>query len=127
MQKHLLAPIGSEDRKKYNMYVLATGFAIISPYWYYYSPDPSYRSYNQVQIKDADLYALTLKMKATKPGDKKTWYKLFGELQLKLNDLMPSIPLYSDQYHLFYNTKVKNLNMSSLVSFGRAVVYAVKD
>lgn len=124
MIKAMYAPLGSAERKQYNMFVLGLGFAIIKPVWQDYSEDPVYLSNNPSQLKDKKLTELINKMKATKPGDKKTWYAEYGELQLLLNDLMGKVPLYSDIYHSFYNTKVKNLNLNSLVSFGRAVVYA---
>jgi len=92
----------------YNMFNLATGFATINTYWYDFNPDDEYIStgWNQTGIKDEQLYAIALEMKKIPSEDWDTWLEKWVELQVRYNELMPLVPLYSNLYHDFITTDV---------------------
>lgn len=119
------APSDKENREKYNMFVLAKGFASVNPYWYYASMDPNYLSYNQLQLDDEELRTITEDMKKTKPGDKKAWYEKWVKMIKRHNELMTEIPLYSDLYHQFYDQqKLQNFEPTSLTGTAGALLYS---
>ena len=40
------------------------------------------------------------------------------------NYLLPDVPLYSNIYHDFYNEKLKDYNINSLVEISKAILYS---
>lgn len=110
----------------YHMFNLATTFATTSAYWYYFNTDlESYGgTYNQSFIVDEELEAIALQMKEVEAGDTETWSALWYELQLRWNELMPELPLYSDEYYEFYNEKLENYDPTAMWLFKYEVVYS---
>ena len=115
----------TEDLANYHMFNLATGFATISPLWYYVSTDPAYfGTYNTDRISDAELERIALEMKAVKPGDQDSWSALWLEFQKRYNELVVNLPLYSDEYHEFFTPELKNYTPDALWSWEYAILRA---
>ncbi len=112
--------------QKYHMFNLATGFAPQSAVWYYYNKDlKTYGgAYNQAFIADDQLHNIAQEMRAVKSGDNETWSKKWLELEIRWNELVPELPLYSDEYHEFYTPNLKNYTPDGLWSTEKAIVYA---
>lgn len=109
----------------YSMYNLATGFAETSPVWYYYSRNPDYMGmYNANFILDEELENIALDMKATDPEDKEGWADKWVEFQVRWNELLPDVPLYSNQYHDFFSTKLENYEPNSMWQVKYAIIRA---
>lgn len=122
----LLDGISQTYGQTYHMFNLATTFATTSYYWYYFSTDlESFGgTYNQSYIVDEELEAIALQMKEVEAGDTETWSALWYELQLRWNELMPELPLYSDEYFEFYSEKLENYDPTAMWSFKYEVVYS---
>ncbi len=104
----------SQDAKygvpTYNMFNLATGF---TPYYdeqYTYSTKKEFldMGYNTNFIIDADLEKAAQDMVKCTPEDREIFKENFVKFASRWNELLPDLPLYSNQYHDFYNSKVKN-------------------
>lgn len=112
--------------QNYEMFNLATGFATTSPVWYYFNPDlETYGGLlNTDFIVDDELYNIALQMKATDPSDREKWADLWVDLQVRWNELVPQIPLYSDLYHEFYVTNLEDYRPDGLWNWSYAIPYA---
>ncbi|MEG2813124.1 MAG: ABC transporter substrate-binding protein, partial [Oscillospiraceae bacterium] len=113
------------EKPEYHMYNLATGFVPIPSYWYEYSSEQKYMgNYNDHFIKDKELEKITAEMKLIPSNDKNAWAKKWVELQIRWNEVMPSIPLYSDEYHDFFIPQLKNYEPDGLWTWEEAIIYA---
>ena len=122
----LLAAIDHTGDKIYNMYNLATGFALASSPWYYYSTDPVWMQggYNSNWISDKDLEAAAAALKPIAYDDNDSWLPAWQNFMKVWNEKLPDIPLYSDEYYDFYSTKLKGWESTSVWEWSRAVLDA---
>ncbi len=113
------------EEATYHMFNLAAGFATVNAIWYYYSSDPAYMGiYNQNFIVDEELEKLSQELRATEPGDEEAWSAKWLEFQKRWNELLPDIPLYSDNYHDFFTTRLQNYTPDGLWSWEYAILRA---
>lgn len=111
------------EPKVYHMFNMGTGFADVSAFWYYYSPK-YFGLYNTNFIADEQLETLANEMKVTEPDDLEGWSEKWVEFQVRWNELLPDIPLYSEEYHDFYNSKLENYETSSQWTWPSAIIRA---
>ncbi len=116
----------NNDSQKYHMYNLATGFATTSAHWYYFNKDLDQYGglYNTNFISDEKLHDIAQDLKATTPGDNDAWAAKWLDLQIRWNELLPEVPLYSDEYHEFFNDKIQAYTPSALWDVAYAIQYA---
>ena len=113
------------DEPTYHMFNLATGFVPIPSYWYEMSTDEKYfGSYNQNYIKDEQIEQIALEMKKIPADDTEAWLDKWVEYQKRWNELLPNIPLYSDEYHDFYSNKIKGYEPDGLWQWDSAILYS---
>ena len=122
----LSACISHSGDKIYNMYNLATGFALASSPWYYYSTDPVWMQggYNSNWIVDKDLEAAAYALKPIAYDDDAAWLPAWQNFIKVWNEKLPDVPLYSDEYYDFYSTRLKGWSSSSVWEWSRAVLDA---
>ena len=122
----LSACISHSGDKIYNMYNLATGFALASSPWYYYSTDPVWMQggYNRNWIVDKDLEAAAYALKPIAYDDDAAWLPAWQNFIKVWNEKLPDVPLYSDEYYDFYSTRLKGWSSSSVWEWSRAVLDA---
>lgn len=122
----LSACISHSGDKIYNMYNLATGFALASSPWYYYSTDPVWMQggYNSNWISDTDLEAAAYALKPIAYDDDAAWLPAWQNFIKVWNEKLPDVPLYSDEYYDFYSTRLKGWSSSSVWEWSRAVLDA---
>lgn len=119
------SPSDKTKRDAYHLYNLALGFADVNTYWRTFNPDPRFANNNPNQINDEKLYEIAESMKRTPSTDREEWSKKWFELQVRWNELLPMVPLYSDIYHLFYSSKIENYTGDAINDYGKALKYAV--
>lgn len=123
--KHFYREALPEEELEYTMFNLATGFSEVLSFWYSVNPDPDYLGYyNTSFILDDSLYNLAMEMYHTEPGDFEAWYDNWLEFQIAYNDYLPELPLYSDEYHVFHNTRLVDYRQDVLWDYGRALTWA---
>nr|WP_318685949.1 ABC transporter substrate-binding protein [uncultured Acetatifactor sp.] len=122
----LSASISHQGDTIYNMYNLATGFASANSPWYYYSTDERFMTggYNSNWIVDEELAEASGALKPIAYEDRETWLGAWQNYIKVWNEKLPDIPLYSDEYHDFFNLKVKGWEASSIWDWSRAVLDA---
>ncbi len=104
----------SQDAKygvpTYNMFNLASGF---TP-WYDRKYDYSTKEemikmgYNTNFIFDKELEQTATDMVMVAPDQRDAFKENFVKFIVRWNELLPDLPLYSNQYHDFYNSKLKH-------------------
>lgn len=122
----LSAAMGHEGEKIYNMYNLGTGFSTQHSPWYYYSSDEKWMTagYNSNWIKDADLESTSGALKNIPYEDQETWLEAWRTFMKAWNEKLPDIPLYSDEYHDFFSTKLQDWDTTSTWKWSSAVLDA---
>jgi len=115
-----------DGEAKYHMFNLATGFSNSQPYWYMWGndPDEDFGYYNMAYLDDAKLVELTQKMQATDQNDKEGWAKRWMDFQVRWNEVLPEIPLYSDEFFDFYSPDLKGYEPSADWGFASAIINA---
>jgi peptide/nickel transport system substrate-binding protein len=100
-----------EKERQFHSFNLATGFgASFDPYYDYHS-DWYHVQYMQTeQLKDDRMDAITVKMRRFEPTQKAEYSAAWLEFQQLWNELLPVIPLYSNQYHDIYSGKLQGFN-----------------
>ena len=95
-----------EQQKKndFNMYNMGIGFTAI------YNPEFTYaigNSQNHNRISDEELAKLAKNLNLVDPSDTEEYLNRFVAFQQRWNELVPDLPLYSNEYHDFFTSKLK--------------------
>lgn len=110
------------DEREFHTFNLATGFsAIFDPYYEYHS-DFYHVAYMQTeQIKDEKLDEIIIKMRSLDPTQVEEYSAAWLEYQIRWNELLPVIPLYSNQYYDIYSSKVKGFNTTPFLQWAEMI------
>lgn len=114
------------QENKYNVFNLATSFtAVYDRYYAEHSDWAANAGYNWSQIADADLDAAIVKMRRLEGTQRDEFADAFVEYMTVWNDLLPSIPLYSNDYHDFYTARVTGYEdtVTTLSDFSQNIEY----
>ena len=108
-----------------DMIFMASNFDVVFDPSVNFRPDSKdVNHYNTTAIQDPTLYALALDMRQTAPGDALKYVQKWVAFQKEFQEEVPMIPLYSNVYFDFYPRVLQNYNVSSNVSWGKAIVDA---
>ena len=58
------------------------------------------------------------------PESEEEYKENFVDFVIRWNELLPDIPLYSNIYYDFFNTKLKNYQMNSFTPMSEAILYS---
>lgn len=110
----------------YHMFNLASGFTPAYDLTRTYSSDPAALASgsNTNFIIDAELEKLAADMVLVDPTDKEEFKSRFVEFIGKWSELLPDVPLYSNEYHDFYNDKIENWKVNDIVELSDVILYA---
>ena len=100
----LMENLNGLKENDYNMYNLATN------YYTTFDPEASYEIggvANVNHIADEELAKLAFDLAKVPNGDDEAYLAKWVAFQQKFNELLPQLPLYSNIYHDFYNSKLK--------------------
>ena len=110
----------NSEENPYQMFNLANGFGNPYDVAYLYEIDGAS---NTNAIADEKLYDLALKMNQTPEGDDAAYAENWMEFMKYWNEVLPELPLYSNEYHDFFSDKVHDLNEDGYnVDFSTAVL-----
>ena len=111
----------------YGMYNLAADFLPTYDQSYYYTSDPDLVAlgYNMEYLFDDELDRLSMDMVyGVDPGDTATYLDYWQKFILRWNELLPSIPLYSNVNHTLYADWLEGYEQNSVWDFQQAILYA---
>ena len=98
------------DDRTYNTFNLATNFdAAFDPYTQSWHSDKCGTWENSCQLSDEKLDELIMAMRSVEPGDNDAFIDLWLQYETRWQELMPEIPLYSNEYFDIYNVRVQGL------------------
>lgn len=116
------------EKNDFNAFNLATGFtAVYDPYTSSHS-DWVGRGTNWSDIADENLDKAIEKVRSTEPTDREGYSKALVEYFVTWNDLLPSLPLYANEYFDIASPRVKGLeNITPEVNWASAIQYLSLD
>lgn len=110
----------------YNMFNLASGFpaAYVAKDEYTTDPDKLAAGYNTNFIIDEQLEELAENYWKVEPGDNAAFIEGWSDYIVRWNELLPDLPLYSNQIHDFFNEKLQNYETSAVAVLADVVLYS---
>ncbi len=105
------------DARIYETFNLAVNFTAIFDRYTTWHSDYLNTNLNKAQLSDETLDELIIEMRSTQPGDSEAYLEAWFNYQLRFNELMPQVPLYSNEYYDIAHVNVDNLNTSAYASY----------
>jgi len=110
------------SERKYHSFNLATGFGTVYDPYYSYHTDFLGTWQNATQTNDSLIDYLTEKMRFLDPEDKETYAAYWLEYQIRWNEVLPVLPIYSNEYFDIINKRVSGLVTTPVYQWARAVI-----
>ena len=121
----MLAYYYRQNERTYNMFYMATNFDFIFDPYYTFNPAAEYQGErNTSGIADEELFALAGELRRTEVGDNEAYVEKWLALQQRFNEVLPTIPLYSNVYFDFYTAELYGYQPSAYYSWASAILYA---
>ncbi|NTW90631.1 MAG: ABC transporter substrate-binding protein [Erysipelotrichaceae bacterium] len=108
--------------RKYHSFNLATGFTEVYDPYYSFHSDFLGTWQNATQTNDSLLDFLMEKMRSLDPTDKETYASYWLEYQVRWNELLPVLPIYSNEYFDVFNVRVSGLSTTPTYGWARAIL-----
>jgi peptide/nickel transport system substrate-binding protein len=110
------------DERKFNSFNLATGFtAVYDPYYSLHS-DFLGTWQNATGVNDPEIDRLVTAMRSLEPTQKDEYLELWFEYQVYWNEILPVLPIYSNEYFDVFNKRVTGLATTPLYGWARAII-----
>lgn len=114
-----------EGTREYDMSFLAHNFvSIFDPLKELVSEDEYPGSQNATGIVDEELVELGWIMHYTEPHDVVSFLERWIAFQERFNEILPSVPLYTNIYFDFYPAELQNYDPADQPNWPRALLYA---
>ncbi|NLF27981.1 MAG: ABC transporter substrate-binding protein [Clostridiales bacterium] len=121
----LLTHYYRQTERTYNVFYLATNFDFIFDPYYTFNPDASYQGErNTSGIADEELFRLATELRRTEVGDNQGYLEKWYQFEKRFNEVLPTIPLYSNVYFDFFNPELYSYQPSAYYSWASAILYA---
>ena len=118
-----------ETPRTTDMIYLATNFHVIVDPSITYSTDDTlgHMVWNNTYSDDEYLFNLAVDMRKTEPGDLFQYVSKWMSFQRRYNELLPTIPIYSNIYWDFYTEYLQNYVITAQVTWSQAILLAYFD
>lgn len=111
----------SEENRTYHSFNLATNFySDYDPYWSWHS-ELAGTTNNPGGTKDAEIDRITEEMQKLDPTAREEFKELFVEFVVRWNEILPNIPIYSNEYFDVYNTRITGLKSTPVWSWAKDI------
>lgn len=112
------------DEPQFHMFNLGTGFTPIPQFEYSYNTGKNYLgNFNTNFWMDDKIMNMGYDLTKTDPSDREGYLDKWVAIMKEINEQMPNIPLYSDEYHTFFNPKVQGYIGDDTFSIGMSLIY----
>ena len=120
----LLQAYYRETERTTDLIYLATNFHIAYDPSITYSTDDEalHLLWNNTYSDDKELYQRAVDMRKTEPGDIFTYMEKWIAFQERYNEVLPSIPIYSNIYFDFYTNQLQNYFVTAHVTWSQAIL-----
>ncbi len=105
------------EERFYHTFNLATNFTAVDDKYYSWHSDLLGTWQNSCQLGDADLDAYSIEMRNADPSDTETYLNAWFDFQVRWNELLPEIPLYSNEYFDMSHINVDPINTTPYASW----------
>ena len=115
-----------EEERTTDMIYLATNFHVVVDPSITYSTDTSvhHEIWNNTYSDDEDLWNRAVNMRKTDPRDVYDYVTKWIAFQERYNEVLPTIPLYSNIYFDFYTSQLQNYWITAHVTWTQAILEA---
>lgn len=114
-----------QEERDCDMIYLATNFNTVYDPAENFSTDESRQVvYNRTGLQDEQLYQLAVNMRKAVPGDLAEYCSRWLSFENQLMKLAPVIPAYTNEYYDFYVSGLKDYNVTSYLTWSKAIVAA---
>ena len=122
----MLSDYYREDGERlYDMNFMATNFVSTFDPFMTFTDDPDFvGAMNTSGMTDEQLIDMTWDMHKTEPYDVLTYEQKWIEFQKYYNELLPTMPIYSNVYFDFHTNWLHNYYAGSEINWPEAVLYA---
>ncbi len=110
-----------EEERIYNTFNLATNFSFIFDRYTIWHSDFIGAQQNRLQLSDATLDELIIEMRQSDPDDIDGYLETWLNYQVRWNELMPTVPLYSNEYYDIAHAYVDNLNTTIYATYDEII------
>ena len=122
----LLADYYRDDSsRRYDMNFMATNFvSTFDPYLVFSGRGDMQGAVNTSGIVDEELVNRAFEMRSTEPGDLLTFEQRWISMQERYNEILPTMPIYSNVYFDFHTDWLQNYYPNAEYSWPVALLYA---
>ena len=122
----LLKSYYRQTERTTDMIYLATNFHVIVDPSITYSTDTTknHQIWNNTYSDDEDLWYRAVNMRKTEPGDLFEYVSKWVSFQERYNEVLPTIPIYSNIYFDFFNQYLQNYYITGQVTWSQAILPA---
>ena len=122
--EQLLSSYYRQTERTTDMIYLATNFHVIVDPSITYSTDESlnHEIWNNTYSDDEDLYWRAVNMRKTDPLDVYDYVSKWVSFQERYNEVLPTIPIYSNIYFDFYTPMLQNYYITGQVTWSQAII-----
>ncbi|MFA7436026.1 MAG: ABC transporter substrate-binding protein, partial [Bacilli bacterium] len=111
----------SEDALTYHSFNLATNFySDYDPYWSWHSSLAGSTN-NPGMTEDDEIDRITEEMQKLDPTQKDEFKELFVEFVTRWNEILPNIPIYSNEYFDVHSTRITGLQSTPVWSWAKDI------
>jgi peptide/nickel transport system substrate-binding protein len=107
--------------RKYHSFNLATNFGVAFDPYYSYHSDWLGTWMNSVQLNDPVIDYFTIRMRQLDPSQKEEWSQLWLQFQKRWYEVLPTIPLYSNEYYDVFGAGVKGVNTTPFATWAAII------
>ena len=113
-----------ETERTTDMIYLATNFHVVVDPSITYSADDEaiHKMWNNTYSDDEDLYWRAVNMRKTEPGDIFEYVSKWVSFQERYNEVLPTIPVYSNIYFDFYVPYLQDYHITAHVTWTQAIL-----
>ena len=122
--EELLKSYYREKERTTDMIYLATNFHVIVDPSITYSTDTTanHLIWNNTYSDDEDLWYRAVNMRKTDPKDVYDYVSKWISFQERYNEVLPTIPIYSNIYFDFYTSQLQNYYITAHVTWTQAIL-----
>lgn len=126
--EEVLAQYYRTEERVYNMFFMASNFAFLFDPYYDFSTNEEYQGViNKTGLQDASLQRISVSLRQTDIGDNDAYARKWLEFQKRFAELLPVIPLYSNNYYDFYDGRLQDYQIDQRSGWSLGIVYVWID
>jgi len=126
--EELLRQYYRQDERSCDMIYMATNFNTVYDPAENFALDEAHQTvYNRTALMDGTLYSMAEQLRKTIPGDLTEYCRRWLRFEDYLMKQLPMIPAYTNDYYDYYVSGLKGYNITSYMTWAKAIVAATME